>query len=85
MPKTAVPQTLEEWLTDCPLRKWLDRKPHGARAKLALDCGVHNSTFGHWLRGAVIPQRRHIARLNEATGITLEQWVRWAGRKPEAE
>lgn len=83
MPRAVkAPENRAEWLQECPLRKWFNRKPRGEMVRLAAATGLSKKIFCYWMLGKVMPRASSMTLVRHETGITLEQWVRWLGREP---
>lgn len=41
------------------------KRKHGDAKRAALACGVHPSTFGHWLAGESVPRGNNARRLRD--------------------
>lgn len=55
--------------------------PRGYAQMLAARLGVAPETVAHWRSGRVRPSMRYALEIQDATGITPQEWVAWDREK----
>jgi hypothetical protein len=75
----------EKWLAANPLRKWIDaRRPkHGAVIELAHEIECSAASIFAWMSGLSTPTLGYLWQIEDKTGITANELLRWKNRKPK--
>jgi hypothetical protein len=78
-PKTKYHQ----WLAANPLRKWIDARGHGAVVNLARDMECSAASIFAWMAGLSTPTLAYLWQIEDKTGITPNELLRWKNQKPK--